>query len=281
MDKYDLMSQNKDGETYLSKYLEYLKEKLKYDEDIKAGKKLRKLAPTLPDITQFDITPKDAFFGLKEIELLGTNWTPLFGEYEGLRCLKSNCDTQILENYEHQLETHDSLILMVMPIKLEQKQSKSGNEYYKLHFLDEFMMKYIYVQLNKFVEYRSNIVLKEPAMLLVSTKGSMSSLKGIKPCSIIPPQEIESITFNSNWEEERLISKMLLEDIGGNTKVIFNNKSPKFKINLTYRLLKRLNSEGYKFKLNNDIIDDSFNISGCENIDEYNEFLEEIKLNNR
>jgi len=196
---------------------------------------------------------------MKEIELLGINFTPLFEEYEPIRCLKCNCDVEMLKQYSLDDITIQDRILTIIPTMLELRKSKSGNEYYKLHFVDDYGSdKYAYIWMKEYEKFINNIIIGEPSILQLNVKMGSPTTQFIRLLKNIPQPIIENINFNITNTEQRIITKFLYDYIGGETEVWFKHFKAPFHIKVSYRLLKQLRLEGYKFELNR--INEVFNI---------------------
>jgi len=287
--KHKLMWKNKNGAFYLSALLNYYEDKNKYEAYINSENKKGKKkipCPDLPNEEDFypmEVQEEDEYhWGLKEIELLGRNFTPLFSKHEQLRAIKSSCDLGEIYRYIEHEETHEKLTVMAIPIKIEKKQSKAGNEYYRLYLVDEYSKVSIYISLNVYNEYKHYIKLNEASLLLVDVKKGFLILKYIKPCQFIDKIKLFSIHFNTNdIFIERKILNILKNNIGSGIEVLFGNKSCIFHVNLTYKIMKELKQNNIEFTFNHTKEEIPYLICGCETEEDYNEAKEIFENENK
>lgn len=234
-DKSKFLHSNEKDRYYIDDYLAWV-----HNEGLKR-KKSNIFIPNPDDYmneNKIEITPgMRRQLALKEKELMGISFTPLFEEYEELRFIKCTHDLRDIEEMYLSNSSNKGCVIMVVPIKLEKRMSKANKPYYKLYCTDETLTKELYLS-NKVNAL--NIVINEPLLLLIDVSNGSAWVQYFKHCIEADKVEIPCINIKANNHEDvRIISKAIMSNIG-NTPVLINGKKHDLKVELSFKFKKMI-----------------------------------------
>ena len=237
--------------------------------------------PTIPRLNGSEMS--DFELALKQYELLGVILDDIFKDYEELRCVKCTCDTITLKIMQDDQQTSKNNIILVVPTKLERRQSKNKNNYYKLHCLDEYGSTYFYLRDKVYQEHCNEIIMEKPLMIMLKLKNGNANISYCKNTHNISSTVAENIIiYTDSYDKELEVRDLLAQFKLGSTLVSFNDKKPILSIKTTWSILRLLKSFGLKFNLNytpritSDMFPDDWSFDEVE--EEVIEFNKEYKI---
>jgi len=145
--KSKILHSNENGSWYINDYLKWV-----HNEQLK----MKEIGVFMPNENNYNIDNEIKVItsgmkrqlALKEKELMGISFTPLFEEYEELRFIKCTHDLRDIESIYESNGSIESAIVMALPIKLCVKKSRKGNDNNIVTLMDEKYTKEIYQILN-------------------------------------------------------------------------------------------------------------------------------------